>query len=139
MLTETRAAAPRTVLPLRAPVSNMVYGFGGDPSPDPETLDVLEDVMVEFVSDVMQRAGASASKQGKVRTQDLLYVIRKSPKQWGRAKELLLLKKEIEEAKRTSQTNDTATDAFEAYTVNDPQESGGLPAEEDVLNSGDEP
>ena len=117
----------------------MVYGFGGDPSPESETLDVLEDVMVEFVSDVLQRAGTSSSKPGKVRTQDLLYVIRKSPKQWGRAKELLLLKKEIEEAKRTSQTNDTATDALEAYEAHDPEESDGQHAEEEVLNSGDEP
>lgn len=117
----------------------MVYGFGGDPSPEPETLDVLEDVMVEFVSDVLQRAGTSSSKPGKMRTQDLLYVIRKSPKQWGRAKELLLLKKEIEEAKRTSQTNDAAAEGFETYNVPEPDESSGLPAEDDILNSGDEP
>lgn len=124
----------------------MVYGFGGDVAPDPETLDVLEDTMVEFVAGVVQRAGAIAHKPGKLRAQDLLCVIRNNPAQWGRAKELLLLKKEIEEAKRTSQVNESAVDAFEAYA--DGEAYPELPAGEDEardqgaelgLDSGDEP
>lgn len=116
----------------------MVYGFGGDLTPDPETLDVLEDAMVEFVAGVVQRASAVAHKPGKMRAQDLLCVIRNNPQQWGRAKELLLLKKEIEAAKRTSQVNDSAVDALETY-ANDDGMHPELPPEEEepALDSGD--
>jgi hypothetical protein len=118
----------------------MVYGFGGDPTPDSHALEVLEDATLEFVADIVQRASASASKPGKLRAQDFLYVIRKNAKQWGRAKELLLLKKEIEEAKRTTEVNESAVDTFEAYTVDGGGGGDGRgPAEEEPLNSGDEP
>jgi transcription initiation factor TFIID subunit 13 len=123
-------------------VGSMVYGFGGDVSPDPQTVDVLEDVMIDFVSGIVQRARAAATKPGKLRAQDLLYTIRKNPQQWGRAKELLLLKKEIEEAKKNSDVNANAVDTLEAYTV-----ETGLPdapeqrSADDIdaqLHSGDE-
>ncbi|KAG8469177.1 hypothetical protein KFE25_007695 [Diacronema lutheri] len=123
-------------------LSAMVYGFGGDEAPDAATLDVLEDAMVEFVAGVVQRASAVAHKPGKVRAQDVLCAIRNNPKQWGRAKELLLLKKEIEEAKRTSRVNENAIDALESYADDDAALHPELPPEDEdiepALNSGDE-
>ncbi|KAJ1637096.1 transcription initiation factor IID, 18kD subunit-domain-containing protein [Pavlovales sp. CCMP2436] len=116
----------------------MVYGFGGDESPDPQTVDVLEDLMIDFVAGIVQRASAAATKPGKLRAQDLLYTIRKDPQQWGRAKELLLLKKEIEEAKKNSEVNTNAVETLEAYTVeNGPPD---VPADDAdaQLHSGDE-
>lgn len=117
-------------------LSAMVYGFGGDASPDPQTLSVLEDALIEFVGDLVKRAGAAASKPGKLRVQDLLYIIRNNPKQWGRAKELLLLRKEIEAAKRTSTVAiDHADDTLTRYAA-EGSETPGPP--EDPLDSGDE-
>lgn len=86
----------------------MMYGFAGDSEADPRTLDVLEDVVEDFVSDTMTRAAAVAPKPGKLRVADLLFVIRDDAKQWGRARELLILKSEIDEARRKTQGAEVA-------------------------------
>lgn len=128
----------------------MMYGFGGDVDPEPKTVDIVEAATIEFVADVLQRSAEAATRPGKLRVQDVLYAVRKDAKHWGRAKELLLLKKEIEEAKRPALPPDASgPDALEPYA--DDMEAGAAdpfagaeervdPAAEaeELLHSGDE-
>ncbi|KAF6988452.1 hypothetical protein CFC21_005982, partial [Triticum aestivum] len=58
-------------------LQHMMYGFGDDPNPLPETVALVEDIVVEYVTDLVHKAQNVASKRGKLLTEDFLYLIRK--------------------------------------------------------------
>eukprot|EP00304_Pavlova_gyrans_P008444 CAMPEP_0206044802 /NCGR_PEP_ID=MMETSP1466-20131121/13999_1 /ASSEMBLY_ACC=CAM_ASM_001126 /TAXON_ID=44452 /ORGANISM="Pavlova gyrans, Strain CCMP608" /LENGTH=116 /DNA_ID=CAMNT_0053419715 /DNA_START=11 /DNA_END=358 /DNA_ORIENTATION=- len=88
----------------------MMYGFGGDPEPEDATLDCLEGLVVEFVGDLAKRATAAARQRAKPKVSEYLYAVRNRPRQWARARELLLLKKEIEAAKKASRVSEAGAE-----------------------------
>ena len=45
----------------------MMYGFGDDAEPLPETVDLVEDIVVEYASALMHKAMDSASERGKLK------------------------------------------------------------------------
>nr|GEZ69902.1 transcription initiation factor TFIID subunit 13 [Tanacetum cinerariifolium] len=55
----------------------MMYGFGDDSNPLPETVALVEDIVVEYVTDMVHKAQDIASKRGKLLTEDFLFLIRK--------------------------------------------------------------
>nr|GEW49060.1 transcription initiation factor TFIID subunit 13 [Tanacetum cinerariifolium] len=50
--------------------------FGGS-QPLPETVALVEDIMVEYVTDMVDKAQDIASKRGKLLTEDFLFLIQK--------------------------------------------------------------
>ncbi|KAK9139211.1 hypothetical protein Scep_008892 [Stephania cephalantha] len=82
-------------------LQHMMYGFGDDPNvgfgscsvvnlvkflfnlvevlgPLPESVALVEDIVVEYVTDMVHKAQEIACKRGKLLTEDFLYLIRKS-------------------------------------------------------------
>ncbi|KAK9282362.1 hypothetical protein L1049_005279 [Liquidambar formosana] len=59
-------------------LQHMMYGFGDDPNPLPETVALLEDIVVEYVTDLVHKAQDTASKRGKLLTEDFLFLIRRT-------------------------------------------------------------
>ncbi|CAN1234783.1 Transcription initiation factor TFIID subunit 13 [Linum perenne] len=57
----------------------MMYGFGDDPNPLPESVALLEDIVVEYVTDLTHKALDVGSKRAKISVEDFLYLIRKVP------------------------------------------------------------
>nr|GEZ07625.1 transcription initiation factor TFIID subunit 13 [Tanacetum cinerariifolium] len=65
----------------------MMYGFGDDLNlfvplatfykPLPETVALVEDIVVEYVTDMVHKAQDIASKRGKPLTEDFLFLIQK--------------------------------------------------------------
>ncbi|XVE84053.1 hypothetical protein DITRI_Ditri16bG0138100 [Diplodiscus trichospermus] len=81
-------------------LQRMMYGFGDDPNPLPETVALVEDIVVEYVTDLTHKAQALGSQRGKLSVEDYLYVIRKDFTKLNRCKELLSMQKELQQAKK---------------------------------------
>ncbi|CAD6238571.1 unnamed protein product [Miscanthus lutarioriparius] len=81
-------------------LQHMMYGFGDDPNPLPETVALVEDIVVEYVTDLVHKAQNVASKRGKLLTEDFLYLIRKDLRKLHRATELLSMNEELKQARK---------------------------------------
>uniref|UniRef100_A0A0A9B1A6 Transcription initiation factor TFIID subunit 13 n=1 Tax=Arundo donax TaxID=35708 RepID=A0A0A9B1A6_ARUDO len=81
-------------------LQHMMYGFGDDPNPLPETVALVEDIVVEYVTDLVHKAQNVASKRGKLLTEDFLYLIRKDRRKLHRATELLSMNEELKQARK---------------------------------------
>ena len=82
----------------------MMHGFGDDTNPYNETVDLLDDLVVEFVSEMSLKA-MDVGKKGKIHVDDLLFLIRRDPKKYGRVRDLLHMNEELKQAKRIFETN----------------------------------
>ncbi|KAL4421814.1 hypothetical protein ABPG77_001603 [Micractinium sp. CCAP 211/92] len=90
----------------------MMYGFGDDIQPLAETLDLVEDIVLDYATTLLHKAMDSAALRGKLRrpgapgagaavgAEDILFLVRKDPKKYARAKELLIMDEEIKKAKQ---------------------------------------
>ncbi|KJE93393.1 hypothetical protein CAOG_04186 [Capsaspora owczarzaki ATCC 30864] len=78
----------------------MMYGFGDSVDPQPESADLLEDVVLEYIGDLCKKASVLASSRGQLQTEDFINIIRRDPKKYGRVRELLVMHEEIKRARR---------------------------------------
>ncbi|KAJ3669462.1 hypothetical protein LUZ60_011412 [Juncus effusus] len=81
-------------------LQHMMYGFGDDPNPLPETVALVEDIVVEYITDLVHKAQNVASKRGKLLTEDFLYLIRKDLPKLHRCTELLSMNEELKQARK---------------------------------------
>ncbi|KAK1385567.1 Transcription initiation factor TFIID subunit 13 [Heracleum sosnowskyi] len=81
-------------------LQHMMYGFGDDPNPLPESMALLEDIVVEYVTDLVHKAQDIASKRGKLLTEDFLYLVRKDAPKFNRCTELLSMNEELKQARK---------------------------------------
>ncbi|KAK9912793.1 hypothetical protein M0R45_036634 [Rubus argutus] len=58
-------------------LQHMMYGFGDDPNPLPENVALMEDIVVEYVTDLVHEALDIGTNRGKFSVEDFLYLIRK--------------------------------------------------------------
>ncbi|KAF9619980.1 hypothetical protein IFM89_010596 [Coptis chinensis] len=87
-------------------LQHMMYGFGDDPNPLPETVALLEDIAVEYVTDLVNKAQDVASKRGKLLTEDFLYLIRKDRPKFNRCTELLSMNEELKQARKAFEVDE---------------------------------
>ncbi|MQM04730.1 hypothetical protein Taro_037531 [Colocasia esculenta] len=81
-------------------LQHMMYGFGDDPNPLPETVALVEDIVLEYVTDLAHKAQEIASKRGKLLTEDFLFLIRKDLPKLRRCTELLSMNEELKQARK---------------------------------------
>ena len=77
----------------------MMHGFGDDPNPYSETVDLVEELVVKFIAEMTVKA-MEVGKSGKVHVNDIIFIIRKDPKKYSRVKDLLMMKEQIDKAKK---------------------------------------
>ena len=77
----------------------MMVGFGDDRNPYTESIELMEDLVVEFITDITQKA-LNVGRPGRLQVEDIVYLIQKDVKKWSRVKELLTMNEEIKKAKR---------------------------------------
>ncbi|KAK9215217.1 hypothetical protein WN944_007221 [Citrus x changshan-huyou] len=87
-------------------LQHMMYGFGDDPNPLPETVALVEDIVVEYVSDLAHKAQDIGSKRGKLSVEDFLYLIRKDPPKLNRCTELLSMQEELKQARKAFEVDE---------------------------------
>ncbi|GFN89853.1 transcription initiation factor tfiid subunit 13 [Plakobranchus ocellatus] len=77
----------------------MMYGFGDDQNPYTESVDLVEDLVIDYISEMTKKA-MEIGKSGRIIVEDLIFLIRKDPKKYSRVKELLLMNEELRKARK---------------------------------------
>lgn len=76
-----------------------LYGFGDDPNPYTETVNLVEELVIQYITDIT-KAALEFGRPGKISLEDLAYVIRNDKRKATRAKELIYLDQEIKKARK---------------------------------------
>ncbi|TYH11505.1 hypothetical protein ES288_A07G263400v1 [Gossypium darwinii] len=84
----------------------MMYGFGDDPNPLPETVTLVEEIVVEYVTDLAHKAQDIGSKRGKLSVEDFLFLIRKDLPKLNRCMELLSMQEELKQARKAFEVDE---------------------------------
>nr|DAD33165.1 TPA_asm: hypothetical protein HUJ06_012016 [Nelumbo nucifera] len=74
--------------------------------PLPETVTLLEDIVVEYVTELVHKAQDIASKRGKLLTEDFLFLIRKDFPKLHRCTELLSMNEELKQARKAFEVDE---------------------------------
>ncbi|MEQ2274939.1 Transcription initiation factor TFIID subunit 13 [Xenotaenia resolanae] len=77
----------------------MMYGFGDDQNPYTESVDILEDLVIDFITEMTHKA-MSIGRQGRVQVEDIVFLIRKDPRKFARVKDLLTMNEELKRARK---------------------------------------
>lgn len=77
----------------------MMYGFGDDQNPYTESVDLLEDLVIQYITETTYKA-MEVGKTGRVTVEDIMYLMRKDPRKYIRVKELLLMNEELKKARK---------------------------------------
>ncbi|GAA6020262.1 hypothetical protein JCM11491_003869 [Sporobolomyces phaffii] len=78
----------------------MMYGFGDDYNSAPDTIAVMEELVVDHITDVCHQASQIAASRGKVKLDDFRFALRNDRKKLARFEELLFMQEEIARARR---------------------------------------
>ncbi len=92
------------------PVKHMMYGFGDVQEPDKETVDLVEDMTLDYVTNFAHRCMEVSARRGKLQTEDLLYLIRNDEKKVQRVNELLDMNMQLKEARKNFSTDEAGID-----------------------------
>ncbi|XP_076444481.1 transcription initiation factor TFIID subunit 13-like [Babylonia areolata] len=77
----------------------MMYGFGDDQNPYTESVDLLEDLVIEYITEMTKKA-MEVGRPGRIAVEDIIFLIRKDPKKYSRVKELLIMNEELRKARK---------------------------------------
>ncbi|KAI8508364.1 PREDICTED: transcription initiation factor TFIID subunit 13-like [Branchiostoma belcheri] len=77
----------------------MMYGFGDDQNPYAESVDLLEDLVIEFITETTHKA-MEVGRPGRVQVEDIVFLIRKDPRKYARVKDLLTMNEELKKARK---------------------------------------
>ena len=88
----------------------MMYGFGDEREPFEESVELVEDILVDFVQDLVGRAARGAVAPGKLAMEDILYLMRKDERKFGRCRELLEMNAELKKQMKAFQSAEVEGD-----------------------------
>ena len=84
----------------------MMYGFGDSSQPLEETVDLVEDVLIDFLKTITEKSvQQNGGAPEKLRVEDMLFAIRKDRPKYNRARELLALDKLIRAYRKSAAPN----------------------------------
>eukprot|EP00730_Choanoeca_flexa_P014073 TRINITY_DN6016_c0_g1_i2.p1 TRINITY_DN6016_c0_g1~~TRINITY_DN6016_c0_g1_i2.p1 ORF type:complete len:101 (+),score=12.90 TRINITY_DN6016_c0_g1_i2:82-384(+) len=79
----------------------MMYGFGDEKLPVRETVNAIEDAVVNYMVNMTKLAQLTAPRKAGIKFGNILLHCRKDKKKYQRVKDLLLTQQEIKEAKES--------------------------------------
>lgn len=80
-------------------IRSMMYGFGDDPNPYSQSVSLIEDVVITYITEIVQKSLAMG-KKGKINVEDIVHLVEHDPKKHGRVKELLIMNEELKKARK---------------------------------------
>jgi transcription initiation factor TFIID subunit 13 len=88
-------------------LKNLMYGFGDDRNPANDTVNVMEEILVEFIADVCQTAGGPQRKT-RLSIEDLRRALSRlaDAKKLARMEELLFMQEDIKRARAQFEESD---------------------------------
>ena len=85
-------------------IARMMYAFGDDEEPYQETVEMMEQMVFESITDVFVKG--HKSQRSRLNVNDVKFALRHNPKMLSRVEELLRKNEEIERMRRQFETND---------------------------------
>eukprot|EP00740_Mantoniella_antarctica_P018798 CAMPEP_0198680962 /NCGR_PEP_ID=MMETSP1468-20131203/5864_1 /TAXON_ID=1461545 /ORGANISM="Mantoniella sp, Strain CCMP1436" /LENGTH=175 /DNA_ID=CAMNT_0044421985 /DNA_START=37 /DNA_END=564 /DNA_ORIENTATION=+ len=86
----------------------MMYGFGDTGDPLQETVELVEDMTLDYITNFAHRAMEVSARRGRLQTEDLLYLIRNDEKKVQRVNELLDMSVQLKEARKNFDLDESA-------------------------------
>ncbi|KAF8155712.1 transcription initiation factor IID, 18kD subunit-domain-containing protein [Crassisporium funariophilum] len=88
-------------------LKNLMYGFGDDRNPANDTVNVMEEILVEYITDICQ-AASGPSKKSRLSIDDLRRVLARpaDAKKLARMEELLFMQEDIKRARAQFEESD---------------------------------
>ncbi|KAJ7449840.1 transcription initiation factor IID, 18kD subunit-domain-containing protein [Mycena latifolia] len=88
-------------------LKNLMYGFGDDRNPATDTVNVMEEILIEYITDVCQTAG-SQTKRVRLSIEDLRRALSRpaDAKKLARMEELLFMQEDIKRARAQFEESD---------------------------------
>ncbi|CAM1293180.1 TAF13 (predicted) [Pycnogonum litorale] len=86
----------------------MMYGFGDDQNPYTESVDLLEDSVIEYITDMTLKA-MEIGRTGRVQVEDIVYLVRKDTRKFARVRDLLTMNEELKKARKAFDEGKFAT------------------------------
>lgn len=99
-----------------------MYGFGDDQNPYTESVDLLEDLVIEFITETTHRyfffifiyficalqmneflyliRAMEIGRTGRVQVEDIVFLVRKDHRKYARVKDLLTMNEELKRARK---------------------------------------
>lgn len=77
----------------------MMYGFGDDQNPYTESVDLLEDLVIQFLADIALRA-MDIGRSGRISVEDVVHIVRHDHRKYARVKDLLTMNEELKRARK---------------------------------------
>lgn len=77
----------------------MMYGYGDDQNPYTETVDVLEDLVICYITEITCKA-MEMGRGGRVHVEDITFLVRQDPKKFARVRDLLSMNEELKKARK---------------------------------------
>ncbi|CAH0385373.1 unnamed protein product [Bemisia tabaci] len=77
----------------------MMYGFGDDQNPYTESVDLLEDLVIEYITEITHKA-MEIGRTGRVQVEDIVFLVRKDRRKYARVKDLLTMNEELKKARK---------------------------------------
>ncbi|PSN29271.1 Transcription initiation factor TFIID subunit 13 [Blattella germanica] len=77
----------------------MMFGFGDDQNPYTESVDLLEDLVIEFITEMTHKA-MEIGRTGRVQVEDIVFLVRKDARKYARVKDLLTMNEELKKARK---------------------------------------
>ena len=96
----------------------MLYGFGDISNPRQDTVDLVEECLLSYLGNVLDASIALAAKRNastsstsatgtsKLKTEDVLTVLKRDAKKYGRAEELLYMNEELKRVRKAFDTEE---------------------------------
>lgn len=91
-----------------------MYSFGDDVNPDPEATNVLEEILIDFIMEICYKAQKASGNRGKIKIEDIKFVLRNDPKKLNRVEELLYMQEDIKRARAAFNEGDIIQDAVKS-------------------------
>ncbi|OZJ03296.1 hypothetical protein BZG36_02277 [Bifiguratus adelaidae] len=78
----------------------LMYGFGDGEVPVADTLAVMDDIVVDYITEMCLQAANVAEKRNKVKVEDFQFLLRRDPKKLARVEELLYMNQVLSKARQ---------------------------------------
>ncbi|CAO3585643.1 unnamed protein product [Absidia cylindrospora] len=78
----------------------LMYGFGDVPNPSADSIALMDDLVIDYITEMCQKVSKVSESRGKLRVEDFKFVLRKDPKKLARVEELLYMNEDIRKAKQ---------------------------------------
>ncbi|XP_003743165.1 transcription initiation factor TFIID subunit 13 [Galendromus occidentalis] len=77
----------------------MMIGLGDEREPYEETVNLLSELVIEFITDICHKA-LKIGHPDRIQIEDIIFLVRKDPRKYARIKDLLTMSENLKKARK---------------------------------------